>query len=435
MRKTLIILLAVFPVYALSPVHAGSLVLRLRAVNPKDTTETVSIHSNLPRRVGPDDVMDSAGLEIGYDVRNSIYFVHGEVEVGPRDFVPYEIQIKDIWVIPGEELDLLRKQADSLAGQLKDTKHADLSEGAKKQIKTGLELIEVRQVENAIKPGNVVKHINAYEVNLQALSVVRKDLGQLENLVLSMGLNPGGLIGDDKTAAPPDRDVKPAPEDYGTAIFKITVFNPSPTEVRRIPNDFTPRLRRSLPSEIKVNDVLDTDGLELEIDSKSGICYVYKESLEIAPTGTVTFLVKIRDKWNINKPRVPSIMAKAADLLEVISTKGKYEEIEETLHGLIAELGGIEKEKGPGTLNAGYVAFYRDQAQRLDKIEIKINRILAALKPKSITSQLGFKAKAPSMKTTWMIIYIILGFLAVMSLLFFLRWYGKTQGEENTHGH
>ena len=39
------------------------------------------------------------------------------------------------------------------------------------------------------------------------------------------------------------------------------------------------------------------------------------------------------------------------------------------------------------------------------------------------------KIQAPTPKTTWIIIYIILGFLAVVSLLFFARWFGRGRGE------
>jgi hypothetical protein len=97
---------------------------------------------------------------------------------------------------------------------------------------------------------------------------------------------------------------------------------------------------------------------------------------------------------------------------------------------MIGQLVAIEKEDGPETLDQHYVAFFRDQARRLDRLEDQINRVKSALKPRSNTSKMGFKAKPPSMKTTWLIIYIILGFLALFSILFFLRWYGKSKSEE-----
>ena len=430
MQNIRLMLLLVFLVPAAAPALAGSLVLRIQAINPKDTTQTVSIRSNLPQRVGPDDVVDTAGLEIGYDIRHDIYFVHGNVEVGPSKVISYDVKIKDIWIIPEEEISMLRQRAEDLRDKLKDTKHAVIAEAAKEQIKKGLDQIEAKQIENAIKPGNAIKHINAYEVNLDTLDLVMKDVGHLENLVLNTGGNPGRLVGADKTAAPPDRHIMIAPKDYNTAVISITVSNPSPTEVRKLPGMYTPRFMYDLPPEITIDDVLDTDGLELAMDTTRGVCYVYHKGLEIAPTSSLTFLVKIRDKWNLNKPRIPPLLSTASNLLAVVSAKGMYDEIEKTLLDLIVDAGEIEKEEGPGTLNAAYVAFYRHQAKRLDVIEMEINRIRAALKPMSQTTRLGFKAKAPSMKTTWMIIYIILGFLAVMSLLFFLRWYGKSKDEQ-----
>jgi len=53
-----------------------------------------------------------------------------------------------------------------------------------------------------------------------------------------------------------------------------------------------------------------------------------------------------------------------------------------------------------------------------------VNRIDAALKP--LSPQLGFKIPAPDKRTTWLVIYAILGFLALISLLFFLRWFARS---------
>jgi cytoskeletal protein RodZ len=54
----------------------------------------------------------------------------------------------------------------------------------------------------------------------------------------------------------------------------------------------------------------------------------------------------------------------------------------------------------------------------------------AALKP--FEPKVGFSAPPPNPKTTWMIIWIILGFLAFLSLVFFFRWYSKTKAEKLT---
>ena len=189
-----------------------------------------------------------------------------------------------------------------------------------------------------------------------------------------------------------------------------------------------------LPGEIKDEDILDAGGLDVGKDTKFDRCYLYKnEELVIAPTSTVTFTVKIRDKWNINQPRVTNLLSEADAVMSVVKTKGgAFHSVETMLSSVIAELKKIEGEKGPEVLGGEYVAFYRNQSDRLDILDQKINRIKSALKPSEKTSKLGFAAKAPSMKTTWMIIYVILGFLALMSLLFFFRWFAKTKAEKVT---
>jgi hypothetical protein len=54
------------------------------------------------------------------------------------------------------------------------------------------------------------------------------------------------------------------------------------------------------------------------------------------------------------------------------------------------------------------------------------------LRPLEREPKFGVPIKPPSRKTTWIIIYIILGFLGIMSLLFFLRWFGRSKMEQMT---
>lgn len=89
----------------------------------------------------------------------------------------------------------------------------------------------------------------------------------------------------------------------------------------------------------------------------------------------------------------------------------------------------IEKQKGMDAGCDRYVAFFRDQSARLDEIEAKFDRIGSVLKPIRKVKY-GFDVQPLSVKTIWRIIYSILGCLGVMSLLFFLRWYGLTKTED-----
>ncbi len=201
-------------------------------------------------------------------------------------------------------------------------------------------------------------------------------------------------------------------------MFKISVRNTSPQETRRVP------IEKNLPEEIKLTDVLDAGELDVATRPDTEICYVFKSSVEIPAGETRVFEVKMRDKWNLTELRVPDLRKRGEALLERVGADGSFKAVEEGIAKLLEELTAVEAQEGPSTFNDQYVAFYRRQNDQLDRIEQRILRVESALRPQTKNTKYGFKAKPPSMKTTWLIIYVILGFLAIMSLLFFLRWYG-----------
>ncbi len=396
----------------------GKLVLKIQVVNKSDTTQPVPIRSSLPERITTDDIIDAAGLNIGYDVKSDTYYVHDTVQLAPKEILVREVVMKDIWVIDEDEIEAYRKRAGVLAGALAGSKYSKDSGEERAKVDTRSDEILARQEENGITTVSAIQHIQAYESNLKALKEVKQSVGRMENLAMAAGVNPGDeLIGDDRSAAIPRRDVH-FPAAYGEAIVKITVRNSSSTRARKVD------VRREMPPEINIDDVLDSGGLAVRYDPKSRVTYVFKDDVEVPAGDTVTFEVRIRDKWNINNERLIFLQDKVNSLLVLTSGRDNIEAVENTLSSALEALKLIAKEVGPETLSPEYIAFYRRQADRLDDVERELNRVDSALKP--LETKRGFDIPAPDKKTTWLIIYIILGFLALVSLLFFLRWYVRS---------
>jgi hypothetical protein len=401
------------------PVLAGRLVIKIQAANPsKDEAQPVDIRASLPARVSTNDIIDLAGLNLGYDVKSDSYYVYGTLQLAPQEIAVREVELDDIWVIDEDDVAALEARAVQVAGLLEDGKYATDAAEARRLVQEGVETILERQAENRITQVSPVRHIQAYEANRKALQDVRQHVGKLENLALASGINPGEtLVGDDRSAASPRRDVH-FPVTFGEALVKITVRNSSPTQQRNV------NIERELPPEVTIDDVLDADGLSVRFDPKEGVTSVYATELELAPSETRTFNVRIRDKWNVNQPRITFLDSRIGELRSVIVDRANLDAVENMLTEAQAELSAIAERTGPETFTPDYIAFYRRQADRLDAIEKDLNRIDAALKP--LETKRGFTMPAPDKKTTWLIIYVILGFLALMSLLFFLRWFVRS---------
>jgi len=400
------------------PAAAGKLVLKIQAVNKADSPQPVELRRSLPDRITADDILDLDGFNLGYDVRSDTYYVYDTVQMASKDILVREVTMKDIWVIDEALLANYRTRSDELKRLLAGTGSSADSEKEQAKVQQRTEEIVARQRENTITTVSYIRHIQAYESNLKALQEVRQSVGRLENLTMAEGLNPGSeLIGDDQSAAAPRRDVH-FPTQYGEAIYKITVHNNSATLPRTV------GVRKDLPPEIAIDDVIDSGGLEVQYDPKAHLAYVFKDAVEVQPQETLTFDVRIRDKWNINGARMAFLQQKGSQLLGMTSGRANIEAVENTLKGALEALEGVMKEVGPETLSPAYISFYRRQADRLDEVERDLNRVDSALKP--LDTNRGFDIPAPDKKTTWLIIYVILGFLALVSLLFFLRWYVRS---------
>ena len=403
----------------------GTLILRVMVTNPYREDRVIPIRSSLPPGIGTNDIaaVDSR-LTVDYDVRNDVYYVHGDISLGARATDTLDVEMQDIWAIPDETFDELDKQAVGIMEILGKSKQAGVAAALGSRIAEAVQGLRAAQTENAVSRGVApVKHIRTHEANLKLLQSIRKDVGRLENLALAVGHDPGPLVGEARTIPKPNRDFAIPEEDYGDAKIRIVVHNTSPTETQMI------AVRRELPLEIKTFDVLDPGGMEVRKDSRTGGCYLYLENVELGPGAERVFEVTIRDKWNINAPRVTYLAGIASNLLVRFATKEKFPSIEVSLQEQLAQLGAIGKEAGPAVLNEAYVAFYRGQSLRLDQIEAVLARVADALKPIEKTTKIGLPGKPPTPRTTWRVIFAIIAFLFVLSLLFFFRWYGRSKPE------
>ncbi len=414
-------------VVSINPADGAVITLKIRAQNPSQTEKQKTIATALlPSAIKPDDVVNTEGFEFVYDVAGKSYRVNKEVELNPGETRILQVTLKDIWIIPEEEIQTLTVHSGKLAGALKATDKEDIATRLQGVIEEGIKAVVARQAAYAVGAVMPLDHIRAYEANVEAISRVRKDVGVLENLVIAAGKDPEVILGASKSAPAADRDINDATN--AVLILHIKIKNTSPSEKRPIP------VKHELPAEVKVTDVLDAGGLQVGVDTKKNVCYAFlPEALELEPKEERVFDVKIKDPWVLPSAKVPRLEARISDILRITREKDSYLAVTTQAQALQKELDEVKGRKGPEAVNDQYVAFARRQIDDIRAIEGRIQRLEEFFQPSEKPVKNGvpmMDVPRPDKRTTWVIIYIILGFLGIFSFLFFLRWFGKGKAEK-----
>lgn len=405
--------------------RAETLVLKVRAINPSAVErQKVEVKAYLPKPARAEDVVNAGELEVAYDVHQDAYYVHKEVELDPKQVKTFEVILRDVWVIAEEELSTAGAHAVALATALRGTEERDSAEQLRAAIEANLKALRERQEANRVSVAKPLEHIRAYETNLEVLERVRKDLALLENLAIAVGKDPEKILGAPALAPPAER--ANLPRGTNVLLLRIQVRNPSLTTRKTVP------VRRELPAEIKPADVVDAGGLQVGFDAGRGVCYVYLDDVELDPQGMREFEVRLRNPWAANRARVAELRARTTNLLGVARTTEAFKSVSDLAQEVLRGLDKIERQPVPGVLNEEYVAFFRAQAQDLNQLESQMLRLEELFQPREKPLRIEapiLDIQRPSRRTTWGIIYLVLIFLAVISLLFFLRWYGRSKAE------
>jgi len=167
-------------------------VLKVIAANPsKEMTQKVPVKAFLPKEVKPEDIIDKGDLDMAYDTQQGSYYVYGEYEVKPGEMMTFDIELRDIWEIPDNDIEVLRKDVTKSAELLKNSEFGDRVA----YIKEGIEAKLNQVIENQkAAPANPAQHISNYRDNLALLEESKRDLALLRGFVAQMKPMPTAAV-------------------------------------------------------------------------------------------------------------------------------------------------------------------------------------------------------------------------------------------------
>ena len=166
----------------------AGITMRLMAVNPADSDQTVSIKVYLPLEVKPEDVIYKGDLEVIYDTQQGSYYVYGEYPLKPKEVLEKEIELKDVWVIDPNQTAMVRQEAKEVLESFKKTNYLERAMLLYSGIDKKLKEVESMQDASSASPGYKISN---YRNSLSLLNSAKADLVAEKTLLSEV--SPKGL--------------------------------------------------------------------------------------------------------------------------------------------------------------------------------------------------------------------------------------------------
>lgn len=218
-----------------------------------------------------------------------------------------------------------------------------------------------------------------------------------------------------------------------SVVFKILAVNPSESEPKEV------TIKGPLPPEVKPENVLDADGLQVDYDSQSGT-YLITGKVTLSPKGSMVKNVIIQDVWVIPVNRFDTLDQEVEDILKKLQGTSFLDRGHIMADAIQRRLRELSAHQGAPFVNPeAHISRYRDDLKVLQSIEadlvsLRQLMVMAALDPSASVVIGGQQTQAGSAEgagqergslsilTTWRIIFITLGLLVLVSASFFLIW-------------
>ncbi len=179
-------------------------------------------------------------------------------------------------------------------------------------------------------------------------------------------------------------------------------------------------IKSYLPLEVKPEDVIYKDDLEVIYDTQQGSYYIYGE-YQLKPKEVLEKEIELRDIWVIDVSQIALIRQEAKEILEGFKKTNSIERAAALYDGIDKKLKDVEQMQVIASASPGYkISNYRNSLTLLNSAKADL---LAA---KTLLAEIAPKGMA---KLTWKIILFIIIFLGILGAGFFFIWQRQTKLE------
>ena len=220
-----------------------------------------------------------------------------------------------------------------------------------------------------------------------------------------------------------------APDKESAPIkFRVVAVNPSETKTQQVP------IKYYLPQEVTPKDIVELNGLDVEYDDTKSSYFVQKDNVELAPRETKIFEVQVKDVWTISQRQMDTLRTQAQRILSRLEKTTYYDSAKTIADSIDQRLTEIATSQADESLSRKrHIGAYRYNLQAIDQIKKDLQdmeKLLSFVGGPPIPRMLQeskLKSDAPSTKTTWLLILLIVVFLGMLGAIFFFTWHAKAR--------
>jgi len=421
-KKFLAVLTIVIIFLGLLPLSfAANININLVVVNPAEKkTKDTPIKYYLPQELRAEDILNTSGLELDYDVDQGAYYIHGKTDMEPKESKTIKIEVKDVWRINPEEINLLKDQIENNVAMVEGKDYYEASVLLQERMIRKLDYILSQQNNYS---DNVERRIEEYRAHVDVLREIRDNAFSLDYF----------------------RNPKSQSEQNDKVKFVVEVKNSSESETKKI------QQQHYLPREVTAEDVLERQGFEVRFDSDKKQSFLAKEE-EFKPGETKRYEIVIKDIWRIPPEQTETMREKTEKAMEELKASEYSGNASYLADSIVENLDEIEKTQKDKQDMKKYIGSARANKTRLQDAEKdfdKLSKLLAFVKSKKLEELEKSKVKnvlqkiqalrgvaalsaaifgkRPSLTFTWKVIWGTIIFVAFFTAFHFFTWWQRSK--------
>ncbi|MDP8213363.1 MAG: hypothetical protein P9X22_08790 [Candidatus Zapsychrus exili] len=410
-KKIIVLLLCIIFAFGFVKYACADVTINILTVNGTEKLKETNIKYYLPIGLKSENVLDTSGLKLDYDVNEERYMVQGEVSLSAKETKTFKVRLKDTWQVDTGEIDGIKKQINESLGLIADTEYYEIGKIRKESLLQRLDSIIEQQEDNS---ENVEERIGRYSIYSQEIENIRSDAFSI----------------DYWRSKPPDF------QEANVLNFIIDINNPTKDTIN------TADRKHYLPAEVKPEHIVNAEGFSVRYDAGKGKSYLSREE-DLLPSETKRYKIEVVDVWSILQTDIDDIKFRTGHAYKLLKTTEYANSADFLVTSIKENVKKIEESQTQEKKIEEHIGAYRTNKKLFDTVKkdvVVLENLLRAVREyfersslKNVLQKItllntiaaiaaAMFGEKPLMSTVWKIIYGIMAFVAIFTIINFVVW-------------